>query len=238
MDFEFITHLWEFLQICQRWKLEKLSTPKTVCKHLNCLSILEKYKALIYSKVSDLFEQPFAKSLLLSISQDSTKHSTLLRGIANSISSVRVKVSDCPEYVGELYGLVGNCINELTSNRRETLDFSQLVQMLGELESTFGEEYSGLLQGSSLRLVVKGISPSCNVNVESVKDVFESIFKDEERHFKLLKTIKGMIPESSIAPEIILRKEKPAKKSGTPEVKYQNPDAWVCALPPATYDST
>ncbi len=214
-----------------------MSTSKTVCKHLNCLSILEKYKALIYSKVADLFEQPFAKSLLQSISQDSTKHSTLLKGLAKSISSLKVRISDCPEYTGELYRLVGNCVNELTSNRREMLDFSQLVQMLASLEISFGDSYSAYLQGTSLRLVSRGMSHSCDVSLESIKVIFESILKDEERHRELLKTIKGMIRESSVQQEIILRKEKPARKSGTPEVKYQNPDAWVCALPPATYDS-
>jgi hypothetical protein len=223
--------------IRQWWKLEKLSSPRIVSKHLGCLSILEKYKALIYGKVADLFEHPFPKSLLLSISQDSTKHSTLLKGVAKSISHSKVKVSDCAGNVGGLYSLVGNCVNELTSNRREKLEFSQLVRMLAGLESSFAEEYTTFLQSTSLRLIVKGMNHSSNINLESVKNVFESILKDEEHHGELLKTIKDMVPENSIEWEPILRKEKPAEESGTPEVKYKNPDAWICALPPTTYDS-
>jgi rubrerythrin len=237
MNLGFITHLSEYTQTKKSQQVQKLSNQKSVAKQLSCLGILEKYTALIYSKVADLFHQPLVKSLFLSISQDSTKHSTLLKGLAKSLSGSKVKVNDCAESVGQVYSLVGNCVNELTRNRKEELEFSQLVQMLSGLEKSFVEEYSILLQSGALRLIVKAISRSCNVNLENVKDVFEGILKDEAHHADLLKTIKGMIPENSIQPEPILRKEKPAEESSTPEVKYKNPDAWICALPPTTYDS-
>ena len=218
-------------------ELENLSNQDLVAKRLNCLNILEKYKALVYNKVAEAFEQPLAKSLFLSISQDSTKHATLLKGVANSISDSKAKIDDCAENVGRLYALVGNCVNELTNGNKKKLDFSRLVHLLASLENGFGEEYSTFLQGRSLRFIAKGLSESCEVNVESVKNIFESILADQEHHGKRLKTLEGMVQESRVEQELVLRKETQAKKSSTPEVKYQNPDAWTCALPPATYES-
>ncbi len=217
--------------------LENLSNPDIVARRLNCLGILEKYKALIYSKVADAIEPPLPKSLVLSISQDSTKHSTLLKGIANTISDSRARIEDCAESVERLYELVGNCVNELTRNSKEKLSFSKLVQALAGLENSFGEEYSTFLEGRSLRLIVKGISQSCEVDLEGIRDIFESILADQEHHSKHLESVKGMVQEGSIGQELTLRREKPVERSSTPEVKYQNPDAWTCALPPATYES-
>lgn len=214
-----------------------MSNQDIVAKRLQCLGILEKYKALVYSKVADAFEQPFAKSLLLSVSQDGTTHATLLRGIASSISDSKPKIDDCAETIGKLYGLVGDCVNELTNGTKRKLDFSRLTHTLASLENALGEEYSGFMQGKNMRLIAKGISLSCEVNVESLKNIFESILTDQQHHCRRLKTLEGMVQESRVEQPLVLRREKPAERSSTPEVKYQNPDAWTCALPPATYES-
>jgi Zn-dependent oligopeptidase len=201
-----------------------MNDPKTIAKYIHCLSILEENTALLYSNLSDGVENPLIKSLLLSISQDSSKHSTLLKGVADSISDSKEKLGDCGKNLGEVWSIVSNFLNEAKKKGKEKLSFRDLLPKLNALESSIGEEYYIFVQMKTLQLMVKEINQLYNINLESIKKVFESIIKDEEHHRELLATIKDLISD------------KPKKHDNTAKVKYQNPDSWISPLPPGTYD--
>lgn len=204
-----------------------MNSPKVVAEYLNCLSILEENTSLVYRKLAGRVESPhLIKSLLLSISQDSSKHSTLIKGIADSIYDVKVKLGQCAKKLGEVWGTVNNCLDEVTNEELEMPDFHELLSVLDGLESNFCEEYHLFVNMQTLQFMIKQINQLYDINLERVKNVFESIIKDEERHRELLDTIRGIIGEN-------LR-----KRNNTPKVKYQNPDAWISYLSPTQYDST
>lgn len=203
-----------------------MNNPKVIAKYIHCLSILEDKTSVLYENLAERVEPPLIKSLLLSISKDSSKHSTLLKGIADSISDSKQKAKDCAKNLGEVWNTVSNYVKEM--NRRERISkvyFSELLPVLMALESSLGEEYYIFVQMKTLQLMVKEINRSYNINLDKIKNVFESIIRDEEHHREILATIKDIITEDSV------------EQDNTPKVKYQNPDAWIHSLPPTTYDS-
>jgi len=206
--------------------MTKMNNPKIIAKYIRCLSILEDKTALLYQNLAERTEPPLIKSLLLSICKDSSKHSALLKGVADSISDSKQNAKDCAKDLGEVWNTVSNYLNEM--NRKERISkvyFSELLSKLFALESSLGEEYYIFVQMKTLQLMVREINQLYNINLDKVKNVFESIIKDEEHHREILATIKDIIGEDS------------REHDTTPKVKYQNPDAWIHSLPPTTYDS-
>ena len=203
-----------------------MNNPKVIAEYIDCLSFLEDKTALLYRILSDRTERPLIKSLLLSISKDSSKHSALLKGIACSISDSKHNAKVCEKRLGEVWIIVSTYLNEVNNKERTSmLHFSELLPKLIALESSLGEEYYIFVQMKTLQLMVKEINQLYNIDLEKFKNVFESIIKDEEHHREILGTIKDIIDVKS------------TEHDNTPKVKYQNPDAWIHSLPPTTYDS-
>ena len=105
------------------------------------------------------------------------------------------------------------------------LNSSELLLKLNALESNLGEEYYIFVQMKTLQLMVKEINQLCSINLEKIKNIFESIIRDEDHHREILATIKDVVNENS------------TKHDNTPKVKYPNTDSWIRSLPPTTYDS-
>lgn len=202
-----------------------MNDPKKVAEYIQCLSILEDKTAQSYSKLSQRAKTPLIKSLLLSISKDSSKHSTLLKGVAKSISDSKQNPKDCVKKLGKVWSVFSTICDEINKEEMVEIHFFELLQKLDALESTFGEEYYMFVQMKTLQLMAKMINQLYSINVENIKNVFVSIIKDEEHHREILVTIKNVIEENL------------KEHSNTPKVKYQNPDVWVRSLPPSTYDS-
>ena len=203
-----------------------MNDPKTVADYIQCLSVLEDNTSLLYRQLSGRVYNPIIKSLLLSISKDSSKHSILLKGIANSISDSKQNPKDCAKKLGEVWSTVSNYLNEMNNKQGiNKLHFSELLPKLSALESNLGEEYYLFVQMKTLQLMAKMINQLYGINLENIKFIFVSIIKDEEHHREILAVIKDVIGEDS------------KEQDNTPKVKYQNPDTWVHSLPPTTYDS-
>lgn len=119
-----------------------MNNPKIMGKYLYCLSILEDNTSILYRHLSNKVEVPLLKSLLLSISKDSSKHSILLRGIANSISNSKQDPKNCATKLGKVWHTVRTYLNEV--NKKEKINksyYSELLPKLNALESSLGEEY-------------------------------------------------------------------------------------------------
>jgi chromosome segregation ATPase len=202
-----------------------MNSPKIVAEYISCLSILEENTSLTYSALSERVESPAQiKSLLLSISQDSLKHSKLLKDTANKISHSKAKRGDCAKNLGKVWSTMNNCLSEATKKEIGTRDFSMLLSMLDGLESSLREEYYNFVQTKTLQLMVNEINNLYDISLESINKVFETIIRDEERHREILGNIKDIIGDAST-------------EDNTLSVKYQNPDSWITSMPPATYDS-
>ena len=225
-DSGFITHLsspWHTTR--RKLKMIKMNDPKSIAKYICCLSVLENKTAVLYENLSGRVEPPLIKSLLLSISKDSSKHSVLLKGVADNICDSEQNAKDCAKNLGDVWNTVNGFLDELNKKKRvRKVYFSELLPKLMGLESSLGEEYYIFVQMKTLQLMVKEIKQLYNIDLDKIKNVFESIIRDEEHHREILVTIKDIINEDSV------------EKHDTPKVKYVNPDAWVHSLPPATYD--
>jgi rubrerythrin len=185
-----------------------------MASQLSCLSMLEYNTALLYKSLSEKTEIPLAKSLLLSIAQDSSKHSALLKGISDSLASTDVKIKDCAKNLGPIWQNVTTYLKEVTA-KEETLSLAELYEKLLTLESSIGEEYYIFVQIQTLQYMTKEINQLYNINFDKVKRIFESIINDEERHREILATLKE------------LSEPKIRDLDNTPLVKFQSPDQWI-----------
>ena len=185
-----------------------------MASQLSCLSMLEYNTALLYKSLSEKTEIPLAKSLLLSIAQDSSKHSALLKGISDSLSSTEVKIKDCAKNLGPIWRNVTTYLNDVTA-KEGNLSLAELYEKLLTLESSIGEEYYIFVQMQTLQHLTKEINQLYNINLDKVKRIFESIINDEERHREILATLKE------------LSEPKIRDLDNTPLVKFQSPDQWI-----------
>ena len=203
-----------------------MNEPKDIANYIHCLSVLEENVALLYNDLSERAETPLIKSLLLSISKDSSKHSALLKGVASSISDSKHNPKDCAKKLGNVWNIVSNYFSEIDKKEKAAkVHFPELLVKLSALESSMGEEYYIFVQMKTLQLMVKEITQLYNISLDNIKKVFESIIKDEEHHREILATIREIIDDDL------------KEHDTTPKVKYQHPDAWIHSLPPTTYDS-
>ena len=191
-----------------------MNDSETMASYISCLSKLEYNTYLLYRSLSEKNENSLAKTLLLSIAQDSSKHSTLLKGVSDSIASVEVKTKDCANNLGPVWLTVNNYLNEVTAKKQGELSMADLFEKLITLESNLGEEYNIFVQMQTLQHLTKEINQRYNINLDRVKSIFESIIRDENHHIELIGTLK----------ELAEPKEKDL--DNTPIVRYQSPDSW------------
>ena len=202
--------------------MTKNNDPKVLADFINCLGILENDSFLLYKALSNKIELPLVKSLLRAIAEDSLKHSTLLKGVAESITEAKETPKDCEKKTGEAWRLIANFTKEIAAKEKfSEEEMSQLWDKLAFFESIIGEEYYVFVQMKTLDLMMKEINQIYNIDLGSLKSIFTRIINDEEHHREMLGTIKGILQRHS-------------EPSNTPVVKYQNPDSWISSLPPTS----
>lgn len=197
--------------------------PKAFADYINCLSILENSAAQLYHALSNQTEIPLAKTLLLNIALDSTKHSTILRGISNSLAISKKDPKDCAKNLGDVWRTIDYLKREVTRTQDgNKLELSQLANKLSALESSLGEEYHVFVQMKNLEYLTKEINQFYNVKLDSIRKIINSIIRDEEHHRELLSTIKRLLSQG-----------KTEDFDNTPMLRFQNPDAWTQTPNPA-----
>jgi rubrerythrin len=191
-------------------------SPKAFADYISCLSILENNAAQLYNALSRQTEMPLAKTLLLNIALDSTKHSTVLKGISNSIMASKNDPKDCARNLGEIWRTVDTLKREVTRKQKgRKLELSQLTGKLTVLEGSLSEEYHMLIQMKNLEYLSKEINQIYSVKLDSVRKIINGIIRDEEHHTELLSTIKRL-----------LGRGKAETPDNTPEIRLQSPEAW------------
>ncbi len=195
----------------------KTNSPKNITISIKCLSVLESKTASLYNSLSEKVELPLIKAMLKEISLDSKKHSTILHGVSQSLPKADWKPKDCQKILGPVLVAIDNLLEEVSKVKNVTeSNFEDLSKQLERLESTMGEEYFVFVQLKTLDLMSKEIGKIYNVNLSSLKGIFNEIIHDEEHHRQIIATIN----------EFLAKKEQ-ADRINTPLVRFQNPDAWI-----------
>jgi rubrerythrin len=197
--------------------------PESIADFLRCASILEERAYLLYKSLANKVNLPLINSLMLHIAFDSRKHSVLLKGISESIAKPRKQPKDCERklFLGRTWTIIEHLAGEITRKERiPRKHLSSLVEKLMLLERTVGEEYYILVQLKTLRYMTREIREIYNVDIEDLKDILETIIRDEEIHRELLSKMKK-----------ILAGEEKQVDDIAPAVKYNNPTAWSRAMP-------
>ncbi len=202
---------------------------ESVADLLHCASILEERAYLLYKSLADKVNLPLINSLLLHIAFDSRKHSVILKGISESIAKPRKQPKDFEKklFLGRTWTAIERLAGEIARKERIPRDqISSLVEKLMLLESTVGEEYYILVQLKTLQYMTNEIREIYNVDLEDLKDILETIIRDEETHRELLSKMK----------KILVGEEKQTEDIA-PAVKYKNPNAWSRTMPKSIYEN-
>ena len=195
---------------------------ESIVDFLHCASILEERTYLLYKNLADKVDIPLVNSLLLHIAYDSQKHSAILKGIGGSIAKPKKPSRNCEKKLfGPTWTSIERLAEEIAREKRISKEnMSSLVKKLMILESTVGEEYYILVQLKTLEYMTREIRETYNVDLEDLKDILETIIRDEETHRQLLSKMK----------KILVGKEKQTEDKA-PQVKYKSPDSWTAHIP-------
>ena len=196
---------------------------ESVADFLRCASILEERAYLLYKSFADKVNLPLINSLLLSIAFDSRKHSIILKGISESMAKPRKQPRGCEKklFFGGTWTAIERLAGEIAKKERIPREhMSSLLEKLMLLESTVGEEYYILVHLKTLEYMTREIREIYNVDLKDLKDILETIIRDEETHRELLSKMK----------KILVGEEKQTEEKA-PAVKYKNPDAWSRSMP-------
>jgi rubrerythrin len=196
---------------------------ESIADFLRCASILEERAYLLYKSLADKVNLPLINSLLLHIAFDSRKHSIILKGISESIAKQNKQPRDCEKrlFFGGTWTAIEHLAGEIARKERIPREhMSSLLEKLMLLESTVGEGYYVLVQLKTLEYMTREIREIYNVDLEDLKDILETIIRDEETHRKLLSKMK----------KILVGEEKQTEDIA-PAVKYKNPNAWSRSMP-------
>lgn len=191
---------------------------ESVADFLRCASILEERAYLLYKSLADKVNLPLINSLLLHIAFDSRKHSVILKGISESIvkQKKQPRGSEKKLFFGGTWTAIERLAGEIARKERIPREhMSSLIEKLMLLESTVGEEYYILIQLKTLQYMTREIREIYNVDLEDLKDILETIIRDEETHRELLSKMK----------KILVGEEKQTEDIA-PAIKYKNPNAW------------
>jgi len=202
---------------------------ESVADFLRCASILEERAYLLYKSLADKMNLPLINSLLLHIAFDSRKHSITLKGISESIFKQKKQPRDCEKklFFGRTWTAIERLAGEIARKERiPTEHMSSLIEKLMLLERTVGEEYYILVQLKTLEYMTREIRETYNVDLEDLKDILETIIRDEETHRELLAKMK----------KILVGEEKQTEDIA-PTVKYKNPNAWSRPMPDSIYEN-
>jgi rubrerythrin len=193
-----------------------LPSSEDIGKLLFCSSLLEKKTFEMYNELSKKFDHPTITQKLVRISKDSLKHCNLLQEISKELVRKSPSEKECKHSFGEIWKQIERIAMFLKSRKSVSgEDFFEIINLLGFVERHMGEEYSTLEKLKTLSYMIKEISENYGIDLNSRKDVFESIISDEKEHADILFEIYKLLKKEINRPDL------------HPEFKYQNPDAWL-----------
>jgi rubrerythrin len=188
---------------------------KDIARFLYCSSSLEERVFSLYRNLSDRVQNQVVKSLFLYIAYDSLKHSQIMRAIAETVSKARPKNGDCEKKLKPVWEKIVTFSQEVSKRLKVSdQELSSMTRELAGFENSLSEGYSVLVQLKTLQYMTKEVAQFYNVDLSSLRSIFELIIKDVENHREILASIEELFtPEESA-------------RDNTPIVRYQHPNAW------------
>jgi rubrerythrin len=173
--------------------MEPLKDAKGIARYLYCSSIVEGRVANAYKHLSDRVENQQVKSLLQYILYDTTKHSAILRNMAENIAKQEVKIEDCEQIWGKTWKTwITTSIEELSKKEKVTTEeLSTLIEGMAKLENYFAEGYLTITNIEIVRLLAK----QRNLELGDLNTILEWTIQDERRHQATIMMIKQLIAE-------------------------------------------
>jgi len=185
--------------------MHKLSSDDN-SRYISSLSLLEVNAHLLYQAILIKTANQDVNSFLDEISQDSLKHSTLLK----ALSTVSIPIAPQAPLFSEISAT--NNEAETIRNRIQATEkitdlmLPEIFRKLLTLETSLYEYYGFFLQIDLHK---------------SLENIFLDFLNDEEKHKELLKRA-----------EVTVSQKTQEQPDHTPQVKYKNPDSWSGAMPP------
>jgi rubrerythrin len=201
-----------------------LESTDSLGNDLFCSSLLEKRTYELYTELVEKVEHPVVKPLLVSVAQDSRKHSSLFEVISRDFVNNPPNEKLCKKQLGIIWRYVDD-VFEFVNNKKSlsSVDLLDLIKNLSSVEYYMGEEYTILEKVKTLTYMNKEISKIYGIELDDVlmshRNVFSSIINDERNHREILYNIGELL-----AKEIV-------SKNVHPTFKYQTPDAWAFQPP-------
>jgi hypothetical protein len=152
----------------------------------------------------------------VTIAQDSLKHCNLFEGLSKDLIKKPPTEKQWKRTLGETWKHIDEITNFLKQDELlSEEECFEIINRLAVLEHSLGEEYSTLEKLKMLSYMSKEISEKYGIDVNSRKDVLDTIIIEEKQHSYYLFEIYETLKKNSNKPDY------------HPEFKYQNPDAWL-----------
>ena len=146
-----------------------MGSPESIGNLFYCCSLLEKKTAEMYHELSKKFDQPTIKPKLVSIAQDSLKHSNLFEELSKDLIKKTPTEKQCKHSLGETWKHIDEITNFLKHDKILNEDDSfELINRLAVLEHNLGEEYTTLEKLKMLSHMSKEIYEKYGIDVSSI----------------------------------------------------------------------
>jgi len=189
--------------------MRKPKTRQDLSNFLHCASMLEDKVSRLYTELAQKTELPTAKPILVTIADDSHRHSTLLEQMSKQIQEPKVKHDECKTITGEAWNTTEKFAETIKHKHNITdQELTTLAKNLQKLESIIGEEYALLIHAKALQLLAE------DLNITRLKTTLKEIGDDEKHHLELIAAVKKALTDKK-------------QEDNAPTVKYQNPDQWI-----------
>jgi rubrerythrin len=171
--------------------MSSLKNAEDIARYLYCSSIVEGRVANAYKHLSDRVEDPQVKSLLQYILHDTTKHSTILRNMADNIARQEIRIEDCEQIWGKGWkNWILTAMEELSKKEKvRTEELASLIEGMTKLENYFAEGYLTITNIQIVQLLAK----QRNLDMGNLNTILEWTIQDEKRHQAAITMIKELI---------------------------------------------
>ncbi|MEM3039522.1 MAG: ferritin family protein [Candidatus Methanomethylicaceae archaeon] len=171
--------------------MKETSHKKDLSSFIYCSSRLEEMVAKAYANIASIINDDLLRGLLTYISRDSQKHAEFFKAMCNWLNhSIELDPKKCAELWGEKWKSVMDEAETLQKKSNiNPEELSSLIEGLEKLEGMVAEEY---LTAMHIRLI-ELIAKDKKVDLNHCKQILEWIIEDENRHERILKTIKSML---------------------------------------------
>ncbi|MEM4576864.1 MAG: hypothetical protein QW701_05320 [Candidatus Nezhaarchaeales archaeon] len=156
-----------------------------------CSGLLEEKVAKVYEHVAKLTNDKIIRGLLEFIAYDSFKHASCFKSMAEALfREVDASSEDCVEAWGNSWLAAVKDAERILEHRKIGLaDLNSIIDALYAIEGFAAEEYLTVLHVK----LIEFISFEEGVHLDDFKAVLNWIVEDEERHKKILETIRDTL---------------------------------------------